>query len=79
MKSTGKEISRGAYGRVFEVEYKKKVYAAKEVHVILLQYTQSSEERHKLKAKFLNECHIWALLQHPCIVQFIGMYSYVYT
>ena len=72
MKSTGKEIGRGAYGRVFEVEFEKKVYAAKEVHAILLQYACTSEERHKLKANFLNECHIWALLQHPCIVQFIG-------
>ena len=72
---TRKEIGRGAYGRVFEVEYEKKVYAAKEVHAILVQYAQTSEERHRLKSTFLNECHIWGLLQHPCIVQIIGQIS----
>ena len=75
VRPTGKEIGRGAYGRVFEVEYEKKVYAAKEVHAILLQYAQTSEERHRLESTFLNECHIWGLLQHPCIVQFIGQSS----
>ena len=41
VRSTGKEIGRGAYGRVFEVKYEKKVYAAKVVHAILLQYAQT--------------------------------------
>ena len=71
MKSTGKEIGRGAYGRVFEVEYDKVRYAAKELHAILLQCAQK-EGLQKLKDNFLNECHIWGLLKHPCIVQFIG-------
>ena len=71
VKSTGKEIGRGAYGRVFEVEYDKTRCAAKEVHAILLRYAQSEDLR-KIKDNFLNECHIWSLLQHPCIVEFIG-------
>ena len=71
MKPTGKEIGRGAYGRVFEVEHGKTRYAAKEVHAILLQYAQS-EDLKKIKSDFFNECHIWGLLQHPCIVQFVG-------
>ena len=71
MRSTGKEIGCGAYGRVFEVEYKKTCYAAKEVHAILLKYAQS-EELKRIKADFLTECHIWSLLQHPCIVQLIS-------
>ena len=78
MKSTGKEIGRGAYGRVFEVEYGKIHYAAKEVHTILLQYA-SSENLQKIKADFLNECHIWDQLQHPCIVQFMGKSTIKHT
>ena len=70
VRSTGKEIGAGAYGRVFEVEYEKTRCAAKEVHAIFLQ--PQSEERKRVEAKFLKECYIWSLLQHPCIVQFIG-------
>ena len=40
VKPTGKEIGRGAYGRVFEVEHEKTRYAAKEVHAILVQFAQ---------------------------------------
>ena len=71
MKSTGTEIGRGAYGRVFEVEYEKTRYAAKQVHEILLLHADA-ENRRNIEHKFLNECHIWSQLQHPCIVQFIG-------
>lgn len=71
VKSTGKEIGRGSYGRVYEVEYEKTRCAAKEVHEILLKYAQS-EERKSIKANFLYECLIWSLQQHPCIVKFIG-------
>ena len=71
MKPTRREIGRGAYGRVFEVEYEKTCYAAKELHTVLLQYAQK-EGLQKLKANFLNECYIWSQLEHPCIVQFIG-------
>ena len=35
---TGKEIGRGAYGRVFEINYQGTLCAAKEVHSLLLQY-----------------------------------------
>ena len=71
VKPTGKEIGRGAYGRVFEVKYGKTQYAAKEMHAVLVQYAQE-EERQKLKANFLKECHMWGLLHHPRIVQVIG-------
>ena len=66
---TGKVIGKGAYGRVFEVEYRKTLCAAKELHELLLQQEDTLSI---LKRKFLRECHIWGLLQHPCIVQFIG-------
>ena len=40
---TGKEIGRGAYGRVFEVDYEGTLCAAKEVPAILLQYAQGGD------------------------------------
>ena len=38
VKYTGKEIGRGAYGRVFEIDYEGTLCAAKEVHALLLQH-----------------------------------------
>ena len=68
---TGMEIGRGAYGRVFEVDYQGTLCAAKEIHTLLLQYSLSEELR-KIKTEFLNECQIWNTIRHPCVVQFLG-------
>lgn len=73
---TGKEIGRGAYGRVFEIKYGKTSFAAKEVHTLLLEYAQHDGTLQDVKDKFLHECHIWTLLHHPRIVQFIGSFIY---
>ena len=69
---TGKEIGRGAYGRVFEVNYEGTLCAAKEVHALLLQYAQG-DDLQRIKDDFFRECRIWSTLRHPCIVQFLGM------
>ena len=70
---TGKEIGRGAYGRVFEVQYANTICAAKELHELLLAgCAQQEDALSKVKGNVLRECHIWSLLQHPCVVQFIG-------
>ena len=68
---TGKEIGRGAYGRVFEVDYQGTQCAAKEVHALLLKYSQDEEFR-EITSNFLNECQIWSTIRHPCVVQFLG-------
>ena len=68
---TGEGIGRGAYGRVFEVNYEGTLCAAKELHAILLRYAQG-DELQKLTEDFLNECLIWSTLRHPCVVQFLG-------
>ena len=68
---TGKEIGRGAYGRVFEVDYEGTLCASKEVHALLLQYAQGGDLQ-KIKDDFLSECQIWSTLRHPCVVQFLG-------
>ena len=70
------EIGRGAYGRVFEVQYEKTCCAAKQIHELLLESAQSKEELQTIKDKFLYECQIWSQLQHPCIVQFIGLLTF---
>ena len=70
---TEKEIGRGAYGRVFEVDYEGTLCAAKEVHALLLQYAQGDNLR-KIIDDFLNECQMWSTLRHPCIVQFLGIW-----
>ena len=70
---TGREIDRGAYGRVFEVSYEGKICAAKEVHALLLQCAQDGNNLQKIKDDFLNECQIWSTLHHPCVVQFLGL------
>ena len=69
---TGKEMGRGAYGRVFEVDYEGTLCASKEVHALLLRYAQD-DELQKIKSDFLTECQIWSTLRHPCIVQFLGI------
>ena len=77
---TDNEIGRGAYGRVFEVNYEGTVCAAKEVHALLLQSTQGDDlQNSKIKDNFLSECQIWSTLRHPCIVQFLGMRLLRYT
>ena len=73
---TGKEIGRGAYGRVFEVDYEGTLCAAKEVHALLLQYSQG-DDLQKIKNDFLSECQIWSMLRHPCIVQFLGSVIFI--
>ncbi|XP_065913992.1 uncharacterized protein [Dysidea avara] len=70
---TGDEIGRGAYGRVFAVNYEGTICAAKEVHTLLLEMSQD-EALHKIKSDFLSECQIWSTLRHPCVVQFLGVY-----
>ena len=72
LKFTGTEISRGAYGRVVEVEYEGTLCAAK---VLKHSPYQSDEEANikVLQDSFLSKCQIWRKLHHPCIIKFIGM------
>ena len=68
---TGKEIGVGAYARVFEVDYAGTLCAAKEIHALLIHYSQA-QNLHKIEDDFLSECQIWSTLRHPCVVQFLG-------
>jgi len=67
------ELGRGAYGKFFTVKYREKVYAAKEIHSLLLE-DANLEEKRKIKNTFLRECYHCSILHHPNIVRFIGIY-----
>ena len=71
VKETGKEIGRGAYGTVFEVEYYGVLCAAKKIHPILIESTYGGNE---MKESFRKECHLSASLRHPNIVSFLGIF-----
>jgi len=68
------EIGRGAFGRVFEVECYGNIFAAKEIHPILVQDVQRIEYE-KIKEAFLNECIQSMALGHPNVVTFLGVYN----
>ena len=71
----GEELGRGAYGRVFKAKYRGSVCAAKEIHSILIQFTQMApEERRRLQESFQRECDHCSKLNHPNIIRFIGIY-----
>ena len=72
-KSVGREIGRGAYGRVFTVKYCEVICAAKEIHSLLVEGVGQQQEHH-VKEGFLRECQHCSVLNHPNIVRFIGIY-----
>ncbi|XP_065893295.1 uncharacterized protein [Dysidea avara] len=70
--SDGRELGRGAYAKVFTVKYREIVYAAKEIHSILVEGV-GEEQKQAIKKTFLRECYQCSTLHHENIVQFIGI------
>jgi len=70
---TGKEIGRGAHGRIIEVYVHGTLCAAKEVHSILVEGV-TQEERQATIRSFLTECNNASQLQHPNVVHVVGIY-----
>ena len=68
-----KELGRGAYGKVFSVDFLGLPCAAKEIHSLLLDGI-SAEEKKAIKDGFMLECYHSSLIRHPNIVQFMGVY-----
>jgi len=66
----GKELGRGAYGKVFTVKYGGVVCAAKEIHSILLE----DQDRDYIINQFKRECINLNSVNHPNIVRFVGVY-----
>ena len=68
------DIGVGAYGRVFEVEFCGTIYAAKEIHSILVNGV-GGEEFEATRKAFLTECIRSSCLGHENIVTFLGVYN----
>ena len=69
----GKELGRGAYGKVFTVKYLGLVCAAKEIHSLLLDGVDQVQKK-AIKDSFVRECMHCNAIRHPNIVQFLGVY-----
>jgi len=72
-KTVGEDIGRGAYGRVYSVNYEGLLCAAKEVHSLLLEL-ETKQNRQVMKDRFLCECQHCNALRHPKLVRFLGIF-----
>ena len=70
----GKQIGRGANGRILEAKWEGTDMAVKEIHSIFMNEV-SQEEFQALKQRFLRECEQSSRLRHPKIVRFFGIFS----
>ena len=72
---TGRELAKGAFGTVFEVKCCGIIYAAKEIHSLLVDFDGSIQQTKTYKYRFLRMCYLLSKCRHPNIVQFIGMFN----
>jgi len=68
-----KELGRGAYGRVYAVNYCGTICAAKEIHSVLVEEVGEVEMLLTVKS-FMRECSQCSTLRHPNVIQFLGVY-----
>jgi len=69
----GRQIGRGANGRILEAAWEGTEVAVKEIHSVFTNEV-SEEEFQALKQRFLRECEQSSRLRHPKIVRFFGIY-----
>ena len=69
----GKQIGRGANGRILECKWAGITVAVKEIHSIFVNEV-SDPEFQSFKRSFLRECEQSSQLSHPNIVRFFGIY-----
>ena len=69
----GKQIGRGANGRILEAKWEGITVAVKEIHSIFINEV-SDPEFQSFKRSFLRECEQSSRLRHPNIVRFFGIY-----
>ena len=67
----GRNLGRGAYARVLEVEHKGKKYAGKLIHHAVFLPDFGGDYMRRL---FEQECRLLSQFHHPNIVQFVGIY-----
>ncbi len=73
VKEIGRELGRGTCGVVVEVEYKGVRYAGKHLHMGVVHLTRFNANQ-SLMEDFLEEIILHSQLDHPNIVQFVGVY-----
>ena len=69
----GKQIGRGANGRILEAKWEGIVVAVKEIHSIFINEVGDLEFQ-SFKRNFLHECEQSSRLRHPNIVRFLGIH-----
>ena len=69
----GRELTRGAYCRIFTVKYCGLLCAAKEIHPFLIEGLSPAEKK-SIIDNFTRECYQCSIIRHPNIVQFLGVY-----
>ena len=71
---TGKAIGAGAYGTVFEVQFCGTLYAAKQIHSVLIEGVEREGFR-RMKRMFIAECLQSSALGHQNVVRVLGVYD----
>ena len=74
VKFTNRVLGRGAYGKVFAVDYNGVTCAAKELHSFFISQDVRAEEVSRYKYDFLQECLLHSKFHHPNIVKMLGVY-----
>jgi len=69
----GRQIGRGANGRILEAKWEGISVAVKEIHAIFINEASEAEFQ-SFKRSFLRECEQSSRLRHPNIVRFLGIY-----
>ena len=72
--SDGEIIGRGSYATVRRITVNEQLYAAKQMHSVLLSNTAAT--RLPLLKRALKECLLLSNLQHPNVVQFVGVHHH---
>jgi len=68
-----RELGRGAYGRVYAVDYHGTMCAAKEIHSILIEGVGQAQMQ-RIVELFMWECRQCSSLRHPNVIQFLGVF-----
>ena len=69
----GRQIGKGANGRILEAKWEGIMVAVKEIHSIFINEVSDCEFK-LFKESFLRECEQSCQLRHPNIVRFLGIY-----
>ena len=69
----GRQIGKGANGRILEAKWEGIMVAVKEIHSIFINEVSDCEFK-LFKEGFLRECEQSCRLRHPNIVRFLGIY-----